>query len=41
MWAVSFGGEKGETVLPVSLEYDLLLSATASALQGFTLSGYS
>lgn len=32
---------KGETVLDVSLEYDLLLSAIASALQGFTLSSYS
>ena len=33
--------EKGETVLAVSLEYDLLLSAIASASQGLNLSSYS
>lgn len=33
--------EKGETVLTVALECDLLLSTTASALQGFNLSSYS
>lgn len=32
---------KGETLLAVSLEYDLLLSAITSALQEFTLSSYS
>lgn len=32
---------KGETLLAVSLEYNLLLSAIASALQGFNLSSYS
>lgn len=33
--------EKGETILAMPLDYDLLLSAIASALQGFNLSSYS
>lgn len=33
--------EKGETVLAMSLDCDLLPSAIASALQGFNLSSYS